>query len=58
MPAPRTQRLTYAAGEVANAIATRHRLTTMHIGFLFNHDQLHQVAHSLPVAAALTRRRR
>ena len=24
-----------------------------HIGFLFNHDQIHQIAHSLPVAAML-----
>jgi hypothetical protein len=28
----------------------------MRIGFLFNHDQLHQVAHSLPIALALARR--
>lgn len=27
----------------------------MKIGFLFNHDQIHQVAHSLPVAIALSR---
>jgi hypothetical protein len=27
----------------------------MRIGFLFNHDQLHQVAHSLPIALALAR---
>jgi hypothetical protein len=27
----------------------------MRIGFLFNHDQTHQVAHSLPVALALAR---
>jgi CDP-glycerol glycerophosphotransferase (TagB/SpsB family) len=27
----------------------------MLIGFLFNHDQVHQIAHSLPVAIALTR---
>ncbi len=27
----------------------------MKIGFLFNHDQIHQVAHSLPVALALAR---
>lgn len=26
---------------------------TMRIGFLFNHDQIHQVAHSLPIAMAL-----
>jgi hypothetical protein len=26
------------------------------IGFLFNHDQVHQVAHSLPIALALARR--
>jgi len=28
----------------------------MRIAFLFNHDQLHQVAHSLPIALALARR--
>src|SRR3954465_7766817 len=28
---------------------------TMRIGFLFNHDQIHQVAHSLPIALALAR---
>jgi len=27
----------------------------MRIGFLFNHDQIHQVAHSLPIALALVR---
>jgi hypothetical protein len=27
----------------------------MRIGFLFNHDQVHQVAHSLPIAQALAR---
>lgn len=27
----------------------------MKIGFLFNHDQIHQVAHSLPIAVALRR---
>jgi hypothetical protein len=27
----------------------------MRIGFLFNHDQIHQVAHSLPIALALSR---
>jgi hypothetical protein len=27
----------------------------MRIGFLFNHDQIHQVAHSLPIAIALAR---
>jgi hypothetical protein len=27
----------------------------MRIGFLFNHDQIHQVAHSLPIALALDR---
>ena len=27
----------------------------MRIGFLFNHDQVHQVAHSLPIAIALAR---
>lgn len=29
----------------------------MRIGFLFNHDQIHQVAHGLPVALALAKRR-
>lgn len=28
----------------------------MRIGFLFNHDQIHQVAHSLPIALALAQR--
>ena len=28
----------------------------MRIGFLFNHDQIHQVAHSLPIALALASR--
>ncbi|WP_168713120.1 MULTISPECIES: hypothetical protein [Sphingomonas] len=27
------------------------------IGFLFNHDQIHQIGHSLPIALALARRR-
>ena len=29
----------------------------MRIGFLFNHDQVHQVAHALPIAMALAKRR-
>lgn len=29
----------------------------MRVGFLFNHDQVHQVAHGLPTAIALSRRR-
>jgi hypothetical protein len=29
------------------------RLIAMRIGFLYNHDQIHQVAHSLPVARAV-----
>ena len=33
--------------------AAPHRLGVMRIGFLFNHDQIHQVAHSLPIAMAL-----
>src|SRR5678815_6192660 len=33
----------------------RCRLRAMRIGFLFNHDQVHQVAHSLPIALALAR---
>ena len=33
--------------------ASRRRLADMRVGFLFNHDQLHQVAHSLPIALAL-----
>ncbi len=28
----------------------------MRIGFLFNHDQIHQIAHSLPIAIELARR--
>ena len=28
----------------------------LRIGFLFNHDQIHQIAHSLPVADALAAR--
>jgi hypothetical protein len=35
--------------------AIRRRLHRMKIGFLFNHDQVHQVAHSLPIALALAR---
>ena len=34
-------------------LAPRRRLTFMRVGFLFNHDQVHQVAHSLPIALAL-----
>lgn len=34
------------------------RLFIVKIGFLFNHDQIHQVAHSLPIALALAERRR
>jgi hypothetical protein len=37
------------------AHAARRRLATMRVGFLFNHDQVHQVAHSLPIALALAR---
>src|SRR5204862_2647259 len=33
------------------------RLSVMRIGFLFNHDQVYQVAHSLPIALALARAR-
>lgn len=29
----------------------------MRIGFLFNHDQVHQVAHALPIALAMAKRR-
>ena len=32
--------------------------TRTRIGFLFNHDQIHQIGHSLPVALALAARRR
>ncbi|URD60353.1 hypothetical protein M8312_11250 [Sphingomonas sp. KRR8] len=32
--------------------------TTTRVGFLFNHDQIHQIGHSLPVALALARRQR
>ena len=27
----------------------------MRVGFLFNHDQIHQIRHSLPIALALSR---
>jgi hypothetical protein len=30
---------------------------SMRIGFLFNHDQIHQVAHGLPIALALAKQR-
>lgn len=30
-------------------------MTNTHIGFLFNHARIHQVAHSLPIAIALAR---
>jgi hypothetical protein len=30
----------------------------MRIGFLFNHDQIHQIAHSLPIALAIARQDR
>ncbi len=33
----------------------RRRFNPMRIGFLFNHDQIHQVAHSLPIALALAK---
>lgn len=36
-------------------MARSRRLGTMRIGFLFNHDQIHQVAHSLPIAIALAK---
>ena len=31
------------------------RLEVMRVGFFFNHDQVHQVAHSLPIAMSLLR---
>ena len=30
-------------------------MTGLRIGFLFNHEQIHHVAHSLPIALALAR---
>src|SRR5690242_18990125 len=33
----------------------RWRLRNMRVGFFFNHDQCHQVAHSLPIALSLIR---
>jgi len=41
-------------GATAEAACQR-RQARMRIGFLFNHDQIHQVAHSLPIALALER---
>lgn len=32
-------------------------MTVMRVGFLFNHEGLHQIAHTLPIAAALARLR-
>jgi hypothetical protein len=40
---------------VAEATPIARRTGRTRIGFLFNHDQVHQVAHSLPVALALAR---
>jgi hypothetical protein len=36
---------------IEQGVATGH--APQHIGFLFNHDQIHQIAHSLPVAVDL-----
>jgi hypothetical protein len=36
---------------IEQGVATRN--APPHIGFLFNHDQIHQIAHSLPVAVEL-----
>jgi hypothetical protein len=45
----------FAAQPAAAVPAVRRRPGGMRIGFLFNHDQIHQVAHSLPIALALAR---
>jgi hypothetical protein len=37
----------------AAEMGARRRLANMRVAFLFNHDQIHQVAHSLPIALAL-----
>ena len=39
--------------EVTADASRLRRPSWMRIGFLFNHDQIHQVAHSLPIALAL-----
>lgn len=44
---------TYPAGDEDRF--GRRRLEEVRVCFLFNHDQVHQVAHSLPVALALAR---
>jgi hypothetical protein len=41
---------------VVEEAAVRRRQRMMKVGFLFNHDQIHQVAHSLPIALALAHR--
>ena len=43
------------AGLATSHVRMSLRAAVMKIGFLFNHDQIHQVAHSLPVAMALAR---
>src|SRR5262245_43804952 len=45
----------FAGTPLAEASAGRRRPGSMRIGFLFNHDQIHQVAHSLPISLALAR---
>jgi hypothetical protein len=45
----------HAAAGHAAVPGGRRRPAGMRIGFLFNHDQIHQVAHSLPIALELAR---
>ena len=47
-----TRNFSWRGSEVPHCGAV---LKMMRIGFLFNHDQIHQVAHSLPIALALAR---
>jgi hypothetical protein len=48
---PVNSRITYRHEELVSLW----RLQAVRIGFLFNHDQIHQVAHSLPIAVALSK---
>lgn len=52
-PNARSDVFEVARSSVSHPIEPAHRLR---VGFLFNHDQLHQIAHALPVALALQRR--
>lgn len=62
-----TRKLSFTRGQMRDGVAGiiphklyagfawRRRPSLMRIGFLFNHDQIHQIAHSLPIALALAK---